>query len=411
MPNPTLTVLLSRSGWILGDAVKSKLGVSTHLGYSSTSNIATAVRRIIITRGRSHEFDRVEAGRVIPMRLRNPDGDFDSTNTLSPYAPDVRPMIPVKIQATHTAVTYDLLTGFIEGWPQRWTRGPAGDSWVEVTAVDGFKVLNLARLDISRGVEKSGARINVVLDQINWPTSLRAIDTGESNVQAVVLTGANALGHIQDVAASEGGLFFIARDGKATFYSRFHTTALDPQDTWGDFGTEKHYEDLTYTFDEANLWNEVTVTAPGLADQTASDSASQSLYGGPGNAPRSLSVATLLTTTGEMLTRAEELLARYSTPKQRVTELSPEPRGEDSQWPRILGKEIGDRIIARKRPPSGGLIDQPSIIEGIRYDIWPQEQRFGVTWSLSSTALQQGQWQLGVVGKSELGVTTSIVTG
>jgi hypothetical protein len=217
------------------------------------------------------------------------------------------------------------------------------------------------------------------------------------------------LTHIQEVAASEGGQFFISDDGKATFFDRFHTTLLDEiNDVWGDGTGEKHYASVETSYDESNLWNEIVVTAPDLADQTAGDAVSQSLYGGPAQAPRTLPVSTLLTTTAEMLDRAEFLLSKYKDPHFRIMSLEIDNGSlDDTQWPRILSHDIHDRVLVRKRPYNSDVIEQPSFIEGILWNIGPGSWR--LMWALSSTALQQGQWELGTVGKSELGVTTSLV--
>ena len=58
---------------------------------------------------------------------------------------------------------------------------------------------------------------------------------------------------------------------------------------------------------------------------------------------------------------------------------------------------------------SGGLIDQPSIVEGLHWE-YAASRYLRAVWSLSSTSYQVGQWELGTVGKSELGVTTSLVS-
>lgn len=412
MPLPTITVSFGYpAGWFLGDAVDSILGTSTFLGSMANQDISAPVRGFTIDRGRQHELDRVEAGRAT-VRLANRDGVFTAENTSSPYYPYFRPMAPLLIQATYSAVTYDLFNGFIEAVPQTWTQGPAGDAQVAVRAVDAFKVLNLAKVTIDRPVEGAGARIGALLDAIGWPASLRAIDAGDSNVQAVTLDGTPILSHLQEVAASEGGVLFVDGSGVVTFLGRFHTVLLDEiNDIWGDAIGENPYEDLTTSHDDENLWNEVTVTAPALADQVAEDLESQGLFSGPFGvtAPRSKPVATLLTTTGEMLTRAQDILARYSTPKQRVTSITLDTRADAVQVPRMLTREIHDRIVARKRPSSGGLIDQPSVVEGIHWE-YAASRYLRTTWALSSTSYQQGQWVLGDAALSLLGQTTSLVS-
>jgi hypothetical protein len=321
-------------------------------------------------------------------------------------------MAPIKIQATFSAVTYDLFTGFVESWVPSWDGAHRqGTDLVRFQAADAMKVLNLATVTTTRGVETTGARIEALLTAINWPADLMDIDTGQSSVQAVTLIDDNVLSHIQEVAASESGQLFVATDGVVTFFDRFHTTLLDEtNDVWGDDATEKHYASVTPSYDDQTLWNRVIVTAPSFADQVAEDLASQGQFGGPmGTRPRTLPIGTQLTSTADMLERAEFLISKYAFPEQRLGALNIDNGSlDDAQWPRILNKDLHDRILVRKRP-AGDVISQPSFIEGIQ--IANDAGRWRITWNLSSTALQQGQWQLGVAGKSELGLTTSVVSG
>ena len=69
-----------------------------------------------------------------------------------------------------------------------------------------------------------------------------------------------------------------------------------------------------------------------------------------------------------------------------------------------------DSVSASTLAVSAGAhtISQASFIEGISWEIGPQS--WETVWNLSSTLPQVGQWELGTVGLSELGVTTSLVS-
>jgi hypothetical protein len=306
----------------------------------------------------------------------------------------------MRIRGTWQGVTYDRFNGYIESYPRSWTPGPAGIAYVELHAVDAFKVLALAKVSMARSAESSGARVGAILDAIGWPAADRAIDTGLSTVQAVTYADQPALTALQAVETTEGGVLFVSREGKITFLDRTKpvTVALDAANlTWGDSGLEKDYLDLTTSFDDSQIWNDVKVTAPGNADGTAEDLTSQDRY-----FRRTLVESTLHEDENEQQSKAEYLVTRFSEPALRVTTLDlSSARGQDIQWPHILPRELHDKVRARKTPVGGGAISQDSFIEGyaetIRQGVWD------LAWNLSPLDRATDYW---IWGQSRWGVDT-----
>jgi len=185
---------------------------------------------------------------------------------------------------------------------------------------------------------------------------------------------------LQAVEATEGGILFVSRDGKITFLDRTKPVTVDLDEanlTWGDSGLEKDYTDLTTSFDDSQIWNDVKVTAPGNADGMAEDLTSQARY-----FRRTLVQSTLHEDENEQQSKAEYLVTRFGEPALRITTLDlSSAKGQDIQWPHILPRELHDKVRARKTSVGGGTISQDSFIEGytetIRQGVWDH------VWNLS----------------------------
>lgn len=188
-----------------------------------------------IRRGRQHELDRTEAG-TCTIVLKNDDRRFDPSYTAGPYYPNVRPMNKVRLSAVYGGVTYRLFTGHVEGWPQEWNHNLGR---VQVTAVDGFKALQLKQLNTSFAAQRADVRIGAVLDAVGWPSSARSLATGQSTFQeATAMSAVAALDHVQTAVLSENGRGFINGAGAFVFIDRhapYNSTAslaqFGPQDS------------------------------------------------------------------------------------------------------------------------------------------------------------------------------------
>jgi hypothetical protein len=109
-------------------------------------DISEWVRHFTTTRGRNAELDQFRPGKATIV-LANDDRRFDPTYTAGPYWPDVVPMRRIRIRATWAGTTYDLFSGYVDGWQQNYSHPEVAEC--VVTATDAFSVLANVELPTS----------------------------------------------------------------------------------------------------------------------------------------------------------------------------------------------------------------------------------------------------------------------
>jgi hypothetical protein len=100
-----------------------------------------------VNRGRQRELDTFAAGRMT-VTLANEDRALDPAYAASPYYPNVVPMRRIRLRSTYAGVTYDVFTGYVDGWTQVYD--PPQVATCVVQATDAFKVL--ANIDLPSSV-------------------------------------------------------------------------------------------------------------------------------------------------------------------------------------------------------------------------------------------------------------------
>lgn len=110
------------------------------------TDISAEVKSCVITRGRQHELDRVEAGECV-LVVDNAAGNYWPDNTSGAYYGKLLPGKRINIRKTYGATTYDIFTGFIESFRPRFPYGVATEPEVEIRAVDLFKNLAITELN------------------------------------------------------------------------------------------------------------------------------------------------------------------------------------------------------------------------------------------------------------------------
>lgn len=335
------------------------------------------LRRFNTHRGRDRETDDSTAG-VETLVLGNLDGDYDID--LHPETGPGTKATLVAVVSTGTSpftigqsgmgggdalgggdADIPIFTGRSEGGQESFPK--TVDEVVTWTVVDDFKRLNRDKRNSGFAADEfTGARINKVLDEATpvWLASERDIDAGVRTVESagsISSEGPDRLSYINKVARSEDGRFFIAGDGRATFRDSAYVSALDTM-PFGDVDGEQRYRDIITEPDDRAIRNAIIVTSTGLADQTAEDLDSQARYG-----RNDFTWSTMLSTTAEMDELADDVLARYAEPVRRVVAL--DIGTSDTNWYTVLSKDIGDRVVVRRRPAYGGTKEQECVIEGI----------------------------------------------
>jgi hypothetical protein len=392
---PTVTVEAG-FGFGVNDTVTTWVDLTDRVGYPGGIRWAY---------GRSNEREQPDAG-IGSITFDNSDRALDPTNTASPYYPDVKQMVQIRVTATHNASTRDVLYAYAEGWPPEWEGAQYG--WVRVPIVDGFKLLSMAQTSAAYTEEKTGTRIGDLLDAAGWPAGRRDIDVGQSYIQAYEASQRIVLNALRETAEVEVGLFFINPSGDATFHSRLRR--INPTSAYTfDESTGLPYETVLPSYDESDIWNEVAITPWELEVRTAGpDATSKGEYG-----HRRLDKLDLrVISTDVAQDMADGLLARHKDPVLRVERLTVEGDlfsgdGTDPDvMEAILELGVGDLVTVVSQPAGGGSpLSVDVFIEHVSHRIEATSWR--TTYQLSPFYDDQsGVWLIGVVGASEIGTTT-----
>ena len=247
-------------------------------------DVSNQVDGITTRRGRNAEADQFQTG-TCSMRIVDQNGDFNPMNSAGPYYGLLDPMRKLQITATHNGVTYPIFSGFITGY-QTITPQESNDNvtYTTITAVDAFRLVQNAQISTVAGTsagQLSGARINAILDSIQWPSSMRDIDTGLTTMQADPGTARTALAACQTVATSEYGSFYVDATGSFVFQDRTVTTTsitATPTVFTDDGSAGLLYFDAAWVLNDVLVYNQANVTRSGGTTQVATNAASIAKY-------------------------------------------------------------------------------------------------------------------------------------
>jgi hypothetical protein len=390
--------------FVLGDPLDGILGTNV-LGTSviQTVDISNTVQRIAIRRGRDRMFEEYQPG-VATIQFQDFTGDWNPDNTSSPYYGQIKPMRQVRIETEYSGTDYYLYTGFITSWDWSWADQAADYALVTIQCVDAFRLLQLSNITTVTGAANKdlpGERINLILDEINWSDGLRAIDTGDTELENDPGNQRNVLNALQVIEQSDLGALFTDANGHITYLSRntLSQKASGTPTVFDDDGTDIAYQNLDINLDETELANQVTFTRLSGSPQTVEDAASIDEY-----FLRSYNRSGLMMeTNATALARATSVLAYRKEARLRVDSISLDISSASNRVPAALGLNIGDPIIVNRDMAAGTGFSLRVTVNGISHDITPS--RWVTTFSTAyplSTAFILGSMEFGILGTNTL---------
>jgi hypothetical protein len=247
-------------------------------------DVSNQINRIETNRGRTALSDLFQTG-SLTLRLTDQNGDFNPQNPASPYFTFLTPMKKVQITATYNNVTYPIFSGFITSYVTTYPDDSGFDELAITTiqAVDAFRLAQLAQISTVAGTsagQLSGARINDILDEIDWPQSMRDIDTGLTTLQADPGTNRTALQALTIASESEYGALYVDATGSFVFQDRAVTVAsiAGTPTVFADDGTGIDYFDAAWILNDVLIFNKATITRLGGTAQVATNQASIDKY-------------------------------------------------------------------------------------------------------------------------------------
>jgi hypothetical protein len=359
------------TAFTLDDLTKGKLGTGQLADADDSIDVSPIVLRASIRRGRNRILSKFEAG-TATVELLDETGDFNPANPSGPYYGKLIPLRKIRIYADYEGVRYYLYSGFITSYDTTFAIGVNEVSRVILSCVDGFRLLNNITITNVPGTsagQLSGARVENMLDLVDWPASQRDINAGDSTLQADPGTSRNLLEAIQTVENSEFGGFFVDAEGNATFYSR--TTVSQYADStptnFSDDGTAIGYQQIDLAFDDTLIVNNVSVTRLNGTSQIVSDQTSIDNYFLHSGKREGI----LVQTDTESLDQATMILESRKDSLVRIDSMTLNLVEENEQARNIAGLdlEIFDLVNITKTMPGSTSITRELFVQGLQHDI------------------------------------------
>jgi hypothetical protein len=364
----------------IGDPVNGRLGFGI-LGDGTAPalviDVTSVTRSINIKRGRNILRDTYEAGSAT-VRIYDQDGRFNPQNTSSDLFGQLTPLRKLRISASYLGTSYYLFSGYTTTYTYTYDQAEQV-SYVDITAVDGFRLFNLANITTVTGQangDDTGERIGKILDTVSFPNSMRTIDTGDSLCQADPATTRTALNAIVNAEFSEQGAFYMDSEGQAVFKNRTAVVAsaggtpIEFNQT-GDIP----YKNLTFAFDDKLIINQATITRIGGTAQFAEDAGSVATF-----FPHSVNYNDLVVQTDTDANNIARIyVATRSDTTIRIDSMQVDLLDPAVPTGTMLAMDYFQNVDISNIQPDGSTITKNLQVQGLAWDITPNRMMCTVT--------------------------------
>jgi hypothetical protein len=364
----------------IGDAKYGVIGVSTFASSEIPEpviDLSDVTRQITIKRGRNIMRDTYEAGNCT-VRVLDPDSYFNPQNASSPYFGYLTPLRKIRVSATTATTQQFLFSGYVQDYRYYYPQGQE-TGYVDIVCSDAFRLFAMANVstvtDATAG-QTTGTRVDKILDQVDFPTSMRIIDTGSTTCQVDPATIRSSLSALQVAEFTEQGAFFIRTDGTAEFKDRSDVVgSLAATPTEFDQTTGIPYSDLKFAFDDKLIINSATMTRVGGTTVSSSDADSIAKY-----FPHGMNVENLVAQTdAQVQDIADIYVATRKETTIRIDAMTVDLLDTDVPTDTMIGLDYFDNVKITNVQPDGSTIVKTLQVQGLAWDITPNSMKCTVT--------------------------------
>jgi hypothetical protein len=315
-------------------------------------------------------------------------------------------MRKVQITATYSGVVYPIFQGFITSYVTTYPKDAEDVAYTTIQAVDAFRLANNAQISTVTGAtagDLTGTRINQILDEIDWPNSMRDVDAGLTTVQADPGTNRTALQAMTTIENSEYGALYVDASGSFVFQDRSVTvSSIGATPTlFADDGTGIYYKDATWILNDVLVFNKATVSRTGGSPQVATNQASIDKYFLHSYFLNDL----MMQTDAVALDYALAYVASRAETSIRVDSITLDLYTPNYNTGILASLELDffDPITVKTTQPGGSVIEKTLQIFGVSLNITPN------SWKTTFTTLEPiidgfiiGNVDYGVLGQNVL---------